>query len=163
MKKLLAFILSLTILLQGFPGLAASNAEDAMPPDSEAFEPCCAPDPELIEELHSALLAQKAETFQEDYGVATYTLRPHYGATTLMPSVGTVKMLVLPIAFSDYPQFREGFDPELEAHRLFDPYDPDKLPADQSTRGFYYQASNQRLEITRAVMPIYDEPLPRTD
>lgn len=85
-------------------------------------------------------------------------ISPGLDPTTLLPSTGPVKLLVIPVAYPDQPSYRNSFDQTVLEEQLFAPYDPKKTAAEQYVRGYYYQAYYGKLDITGTIMPIYDAP-----
>lgn len=162
MKKCLALLLTTLLLCVALPAaLAAPEAESetelSYPEESERH--FCGTDPEVMDELFSNLLNKKAEElglYPEDSPASRATM-PNWWWHTL-PSTGEVHMLVIPVAYSDYPDYKESFDPQRLQDQFFAPYVPDQPMREQSVRAFYYQSSYGKLDLTGTVLPIYDAP-----
>lgn len=158
-RRLQSVLLALILLtMQLFPALNASAQETEVMQEPETAH-CCGTDTGLMEEMSSVLLSKKSFEVQQDLGISTYSSKvPHGSLVHLMPSTGEVKMLVLPVAFPDYPEERDNYD----AHRLeklfFADYDPDKTINLQSVRGFYDWTSYGKMKLSGAVLPLYEAP-----
>lgn len=167
MKRMLAIVLCMVLILPCTAPAYAQEWEEAAPGSdglwqSESETLYCATDPAVVDGLHSSLLKMKSDELQTDYDVMPLSVIPLLNDHTLMPSTGNTRMLVLPIAYPDYPDYKANFDAENAMHEFFDPYDPDLSPSEQSVRGFYYHSSNGRLDITGGILPVYDAPQPST-
>lgn len=157
-RQFLAVVLISSLLFSCFPSVQAAEdmAENELPHG-------CFASRELAEKFQGALLERGAERFQDELGIETYsTIRPNLQHFTLMPSTGQVNMLVLTIAFSDYPEHKEAYDAEGYNRMLNAPYDPDLEIYEQSVRGFYQWASYGKLDVTATALPVYDAPYPST-
>ena len=123
----------------------------------------CFASQELAEKIQGALIDRGTERLQNDLGIETYSMvRPGEQHFTLMPSTGKVNMLVLIIAFSDHPEYKEAYNEEEYNRMLNAPYDPALEMYEQSVRGFYQWASYGKLDITATALPVYDAPHPST-
>lgn len=111
----------------------------------------CDTDPEVIDELHSALLNRKMLNNTADNDIS---LMSAIDPAAVMPSTGDVKILVLPIEFADYKISDEEYS-ELENH-FFGEYD-DSLDdvTEQSVAAQYEIYSYGKLRISGDVLPVY--------
>jgi len=75
-----------------------------------------------------------------------------------MPTTGTVKILILPIAFSDYPGSNSN---SYLTDTIFGEGDSDYYPYD-GLHTFYMRSSYGRLELTGTVLERYTTPYPRS-
>ncbi len=156
-KQFIAAVLISSLLFSCFSSVQA--AEDIA--ENEPSYGCFA-NQELAEKFQGALIERGAARLQNELGIETYSIRPNAQHFTLMPSTGKVNMLVLIIAFSDHPEYKEAYNEEEYNRMLNAPYDPALEIYEQSVRGFYQWASYGKLDITATALPVYDAPYPST-
>lgn len=151
------------VTMLGASSVRAAELND-IPSNEGGMISCCGTEASVSEEMHGLLVQRKFSTSPKENEISTFAAMPTFNANTLTPSTGDVRMLVLPIAYPNYPEHKENFDIEKETQSFFAPYDPSKPKGrDQSVRGYYYQSSNGRLNITGTVLPVYEAPLPSTE
>lgn len=157
-KRLLSVLLALILLtMQLFPALNV-GAQEAEPVQAPETAHCCGTDAELLEEMNSTLLQKKALELQQQ--VSPYSMRWSMPTMNdnLMPSTGEVKILVLPIAYPDYPQMEDAYDEQALYDEYFAGYDPNLKISKQSVRGYYEAMSYGKLKISGEVLPVYKAP-----
>lgn len=158
MKRTISLALVCAILLAGcFPALnvRAQEAETIQAPETAH---CCGTDSELLEEMNSTLLQKKAIEMQRKVSPYSLDWSVPTMSDNLMPSTGEVKMLVLPIAYPDYPQMEETYDEQALYDEYFAEYDPNLKISKQSVRGYYEAMSYGKLKISGEVLPVYKAP-----
>ena len=162
LKRFIAGILAVLILTSFLPEsyAAASDQSPATLEEDALF--CCGTEPQYAEFLHNELLQRRARELQAEADIVPFSIMPNYNNRwPLMPSTGNVKMLVLPIAYSDYPEHANNYDPDAWEKYFFAEYDPtSRHISKQSVRGYYQWASNGKLDITGTVLPVYTAPEP---
>ena len=154
MKKLFlaaALIAALTLLWEA-PAMAAeygSGGEGAL---------WCGTAPETQEELYSALLQWR---LAEQTGIA-----PYFGMGTkdLTSSVGEVRLLVLPIAFSDSAPLTDSWETDREYYEeLYFGLDDGGSIEEQSVQAWFFRQSYGRLNVTGDVLETYHAGRPTID
>jgi M6 family metalloprotease-like protein len=162
-RQFLVAVIAISLLYSCASSVRAEELRD-IPSNESGSVSCCGTEASVIEEMHGLLVQRKFSTPPPTDTISTFAAMPTLNANTLTPSTGDVRMLVLPIAYPNYPEHKENFDIEKETQTFFAPYDPSKPKgSDQSVRGYYYQSSNGRLNITGTVLPAYEAPLPSTE
>lgn len=157
-KRLLSVLLALILLtMQLFPALSV-RAQEAEPVQAPEPAHCCGTDSELLEEMNSALLKKKAIEMQRKVSPYSLDWSVPTMSDNLMPSTGKVKMLVLPIAYPDYPQMEEEYDEQALYDEYFAEYDPNLKISKQSVRAYYEAMSYGKLKISGEVLPVYKAP-----
>ena len=115
----------------------------------------------LEEELYSSLLQRKMAELQEDIGIMPLSLIPGSKNSKLLPSIGEVNILVIPITYSDHVRYAQSFDKEQTYGEFFSPLNlSDQNVYRQSVRGFYQWNSYGKLNIVGDVMDPYEAPQP---
>lgn len=148
-KKICTFIISIVclILVMG----ASVYANDEIPY-------CCNTSPELLEELHTELLQKKRKELNDksncwSYNLAITPFSLIENTNNLTPSTGDVRILVLPIEFTDatltkaqlnsiYPNFFQKNDTENNINKL-------------SVAEAYERLSYGKLNMSGDVLPVY--------
>lgn len=160
-RRIMACVLGISLLLScAAPAVAHTWIEQETVLDIPASTFQCGTSIEMQEELQAALIQKKNLEMQQEFGIITFSTMPESPEWmyNLMPSVGEVKMLVIPVAYADRLDYRNSFDKEFWENYLFAPYNPNELISNQSVRGFFYWSSYGKLDITGTIMPIYDAP-----
>ncbi len=164
MKHFLTIVLAIAILLPWTP-LARAAEFASNEPLGSTVPSCCASDPELLQQANQSLLMGKAAALQQN-GVANkrrsvkWEMPGKNGVIT--PSTGDVKLLVLPIAFPDYPDYAESYDEQALEDKYFAEYDPSLPIGELSVKGFYEWSSYGKLNFTGEVLPVYTASEPST-
>lgn len=156
-KFVSALLVVLLVLSQGLPVFADENSLETEWKNSEKVS-CCGTDPELLQELNTALLQKRGFDLQRKavgYSI-DWEIPTNFG--TLTPSTGEVKFLVLPIAYPDYPEMKAAYNEQELYDKYFAEYDPSLEMRKQSLRGYYYKTSCGKLNFTGGVLPVYTAP-----
>ena len=141
-------ILGLTVILLTQQIVPAHAVED-MVDIKDRIE--CGTDFAQQEESFQALLQKKAN---ERNGVMSYAGGPGLVANFgMMPSTGTVRILVLPIEFKDYKIEQSVYD-RMESY-FFAEDDPAKDNYDISTKALLQRLSYGKLNLVGDILPVY--------
>jgi M6 family metalloprotease-like protein len=160
-KKVTLFCAIMVLLI---PLSAIATNESWADNDNSNFAECCYTDQALIDSLHNILLEKKNVELQHELGIEPYQMTmPGHEHFTLMPSTGNINMLVLPITYKDQPQKAQLFNQESWKNIFFGAYNASLKMYEQSFRGFFYQSSYGKLDISGTVLPAYKAPLASTD
>lgn len=112
MKKRCGAILAALLLMLAAKTVPAMAAEEDIGVISRQGC-CCKTDWGTMDRGYQALLERKAEEKGQRGNEESLSNMPgNYIHAGLMPSTGKVNMLVLPIAFADYPEQKENFAPQ---------------------------------------------------
>ena len=156
MKRMIIFLAALAAVL-ALPGTALAADGGEAPERAEEY--VCHIEGAGADAAHTALLQKKGAELQGELGVKALAQMPNRDQVALLPSVGEVNLLVIPIAYPDHPELLQGFDRERTAEEFFAPYAPEETEISaQSVRGFYHWASYGRLELTGEVLEPYAAP-----
>lgn len=166
MKRIISLLLMLAILIfPKFPTVKGQAAESkAGFLEQEEAMVCCATD-SMPQKLNDTLSEEKKPSFSGDdtpyvpsFNPTTSLITNQLDSEGRMPSTGNVKLLVLPVAFPDYPEYQENYDEEKLHHSFFDDYNPDLKISEQSVRGLYQKFSFCKLNISGQVLPLVVAP-----
>ncbi len=150
MRKFVSMLLVLTLLFpRGIAALASENIELASQQAETSFP--CSTSLKLARNSYKALITKTASRLQATYSVPTSTV-----TAKLLPSIGTVKIPVIPIDFEG-ARMDESLYTELVDYYNAE-YDPEKAlqaPTEQSVRGAFEKLSYGRLNLQADVLPIY--------
>ncbi len=118
----------------------------------------CSTDPELIQEGTNALIQKKLARLNQEYNpfdsnISLFSQFVDDQSVGLMPSMGNVRILVLPIEFADIKMDRDIYA-GLE-RSFFQEYDETKIMNELSVSGRYKRLSYGKLNITGDILPLY--------
>ena len=147
MKRLI--LMACTILFIQLLWIFSMNVSASEP----LFE--CNTDPELIQEMHDALVRKRTAELAEQVNsdISAFSLIQDVSNKNLMPSTGEARVLVLPIEFQDY-KISEKRCSELQ-EEFFGKYNENLPFKELSVSGTYKRLSYGKLNISGDVMPVY--------
>lgn len=156
MKRITAALLAIAFALTTMQPAYGKEIQGVQNTNNQVYQ--CNTDPAVIEQICFSRAKTRRDITTSNLSQTKSGFLDQWGYSNYMPSTGNVRALVLTIEFAD--DKLNDSEEKIQAYnslenKLFAPFDPSKNLSEQSMRGFLYQSSYGRLDVTGDIMPLY--------